>query len=48
MKLDFNDDLINAFNKMQRIYVLNNESIISIDDVRHTINILLDVFRKMY
>lgn len=48
MKLEFNDDLINAFNKMQRIYVLDNESIITINDVRDTINILLDVFRKMY
>ncbi len=47
MKLDFNDDLINAFNKMQRIYVMDDESIITIDDVKNTIKILLDVFRKL-
>lgn len=47
MKLDFNDDLINAFNKMQRIYVMDNESIITIDDVKDTVKILLDVFRNL-
>ena len=47
MKLDFNDDLIKAFNKMQRIYVIDNESIITIDDVKDTVKILLDVFRNL-
>lgn len=47
MKLDFNDDLINAFNKMQRIYVMDNESIITIDDVKNTVKILLEVFRNL-
>ena len=47
MKLDFNDDLINAFNKMQRIYVMDNESIITIDDVKDTVKILLNVFRNL-
>ena len=47
MKLDFNDDLIKAFNKMQRIYVMDNESIITIDDVKDTVKILLDVFRNL-
>ena len=47
MKLEFSDDLINAFNKMQRIYVMDNESVITIDDVKETIKILLDVFRNL-
>ena len=47
MKLEFNDDLINSFNKMQRIYVLDDESIITIDDVKNTIKILLEVFRNL-
>lgn len=47
MKLNFNDDLINAFNKMQRIYVLDNESIITIDEVKETIKILLEVFKSL-
>lgn len=47
MKLDFNDDLINAFDKMQRIYVMDDESVITIDDVKNTIKVLLDVFRKL-
>ena len=47
MKLDFNNDLINAFNKMQRIYVLDDESIITIDDVKNTIKVLLEVFRNL-
>ena len=47
MKLDFNDDLINSFNKMQRIYVMDNESVITIDDVKNTIQILLEVFRNL-
>lgn len=47
MKLDFNDDLVNAFNKMQRIYVMDNESVITIDDVKETIKILFDVFKNL-
>lgn len=47
MKLEFNDGLINSFNKMQRIYVLDDESIITIDDVKNTIKILLEVFRNL-
>ena len=34
MKLDFDNKLINAFNKMQKIYVLDDESIITIEDVK--------------
>ena len=47
MKLDFNEDLVNAFNKMKRIYVMDNESVITIDDVKNTIQILLEVFRNL-
>ena len=47
MKLDFNDDLVNAFNKMQRIYVMDNGSVITIDDVKETIKILFDVFKNL-
>ena len=46
MKLNFNNDLINAFNKMQRIYVLDDESIITIDDVKK--NIKIAIFSKHY
>lgn len=47
MKLEFNNDLINAFNKMQGIYVMDDESIITIDDVKDTIKILVSVFKKL-
>ena len=47
MKLDFNGNLISAFNKMQKIYVLDDESIITIDDVKNTIKVLLEVFRNL-
>ena len=47
MKLEFSDDLINAFNKMQRIYVMDNESVITIKDVENTIKILVSVFRNL-
>lgn len=47
MKLEFNDDLINAFNKMQRIYVLDTESLITINDVKDTIKILLKIFKNL-
>ena len=47
MKLNFTNDLINAFNKMQRIYVLDDESMITIDDVKDTIKILLEVFSNL-
>ncbi|MGN0992414.1 MAG: nucleotidyl transferase AbiEii/AbiGii toxin family protein [Bacilli bacterium] len=48
MKIELNDNLINAFNKMQRIYVLDDESIITIDEVKDTIKILLEVFKSYY
>lgn len=47
MKLEFNDDLVNAFNKMQRIYVLDDESIITISEVKDTLKKLLEVFKNM-
>lgn len=47
MNLDFNNDLIKAFNQMQDIYVLDAESIISINEVKNTIKILRDIFSKI-
>lgn len=43
MKLDFDDELINAFNDMQRIYVLDDESRISLEDMRASIKKLYEV-----
>ena len=42
MKLEFNNELINAFNDMQRIYVLDEESKITIDDVKESIRVLYE------
>lgn len=47
MKLKFNDELINAFERMQRIYVLDDESTITIDEVKNTIKILFDIFKDL-
>ena len=47
MKLNFDSNLLNAFNKMQRIYVLDDESIITFDEVKDTIKELLKVFSNM-
>lgn len=47
MNLDFNDELIDAFNRMQKIYVLDEKSMLSIEDVKNTIKILLEVFRDL-
>lgn len=47
MKIELDDNLINAFNKMQRIYVLDDESIITFDEVKDTIKILLEVFKNL-
>lgn len=47
MKLKFNDELINAFERMQRIYVLDDESMITIDEVKNTIKILFDIFKDL-
>ena len=47
MKLKFNDELINTFNKMQRIYVLDDESILTIDEVKNTIKILFEIFKDL-
>lgn len=43
MKLDFDDELINAFNDMQRIYVLDDESRISLEDMMASIKKLYEV-----
>ena len=42
-----NKDLISSFNKMQKIYVLDEESIITIDELRNTIKILLEAFNNL-
>ena len=47
MKLKFNDELINAFNKIQRIYVLDDKSMITIDEVKNTIKILFEIFKDL-
>ena len=47
MKLKFNDVLINAFNKMQRIYVLDDESMLTIDEVKNTVKILFEIFKDL-
>ena len=47
MKLDFNDKLTDAFIKMQKIYVLDDESIITIDEVKNTIKILKEIFKNL-
>ena len=47
MKIDFNDELINAFNKMQKIYVLDAESMLNINEVRDTIKILKEIFNDL-
>lgn len=47
MNIKFNDELINAFNKMQRIYVLDDESVLTIDEVKNTIKILFEIFNDL-
>lgn len=47
MKLNFNDKLFAAFSKMQKIYVLDEESIITMDDVKDAINNLLKAFQNL-
>ena len=47
VKLKFNDELINAFNKIQRIYVLDDESMITIDEVINTIKILFEISKDL-
>jgi predicted nucleotidyltransferase component of viral defense system len=47
MKFGINDELINAFNKMQRIYVLDDESMLTIDEVKNTIKILFEIFKDL-
>lgn len=47
MKLEFSNELVNAFNKMQKIYVLDDESVITIEDVKNTIKMLLEIFNNL-
>ena len=46
MKLKNNAELIKSFNKMQKIYILDDVSKISIKEVRKTIKELLDIFKE--
>ncbi len=48
MKLEFNNDLINAYNKMQKIYVLDDKSILTIEEVKDAIKNLLNVFKNLF
>lgn len=47
MKMNFNNDLIKAFDKMQKIYILDEDSKLSIEDVKKTIIKLLEVLKKL-
>ena len=47
MKLEFDDELVNGFNKMQKIYVLDDEHIISIEDVKIVVNKLYEIFKNL-
>ncbi len=47
MKLEFNNELINAFERMQKIYVLDDESMLTIDEVKNTIKILSEIFNNL-
>lgn len=47
MKFKFNDELINAFERIQRIYVLDDESILTIDEVHNTNKILFEIFNDL-
>lgn len=47
MQFKFNDELINAFERIQRIYVLDDESILTIDEVENTIKILFEIFNDL-
>ncbi len=47
MKLNFIDDFVDAFNRMQKIYVLDDDSIMTIDEVENTIKVLLEVFKNI-
>lgn len=42
----FNEDLVYAFDKMQRIYVLDNDYILSIDDVKEYLLKLLNILKE--
>lgn len=47
MRLNFDNELINAFERMQKIYVLDKESILTIEDVKNTIKILFEIFNDL-
>ena len=46
-KQEFNKDLLKAFDKMQKIYVFNDEYKLSIDDVKKTLNELYKYFQNL-
>lgn len=47
MKLNFDDNLVKAFEKMQRIYVLDDESKLTIWQVKENIKKLYEIIKKM-
>lgn len=47
LKLEFNEDLIKALNKMQNIYVLDEESKISLDEVKESIQKLFEKIKRI-
>ena len=47
MKLKFDNELVDAFNKMQKIYVLDDESMITIEEVKNTVKMLLEIFKNL-
>ena len=46
-KQEFNKDLLKAFDKMQKIYVFDDEYKLSIDDVKKTLNELYKYFQNL-
>ena len=47
MKMDFSEKLISAFDKMQRIYVLDDKCVVTINEVKNAIRLLLGVFEDL-
>lgn len=45
LKLNFNDNLIKAFDKMQKIYILNEESKLTIENVKESLKELLNFLK---
>jgi len=48
MKLDFSNELISSFNRMQKIYVLDDKYLLTIDEVKEKIKLLNEIFENLY